>query len=1054
MESISEPFIRRPVLTVLLTLMLSIAGIFSYRAMPVCDLPAVDYPVIQVWASFPGMDPATMAANVASPLEKEFMKIQGLESVSSSSSQGSTRLVLQFSLEKNIDGAATDVQSAISRAAGSLPSDMPAPPVFMKTDPNSQPIYFLVLASDTMTRGDLYDYAYDQVAQRIKTLKGVSDAAVYGVQRAVKILVNNEKLYGRGISIDDITRAVQMGTVSMSTGQLNGETKSFAIKPNGQLEKASDYLNLIVAYVDNTPIYLKDVADCIDKLETDDFSANFWKAGREKCYNSSVIVAVSRAAGANSIELSKGIDKLLPIFRKQIPGSIDMIKMYDKSASIIESIDDVKSTLVIAFTLVVFVIFLFLGRFTETLIPIVALPLSLLITFIVMRMLNYSIDNLSLMALTLSIGFLVDDAIVFLENMIRRMEDFGESPLKASIEGAKEISFSIVSMTLSLAAVFIPLVFMSGQVGRVFREFSITIVVAILASGIVSLTVTPMMCARMLKPVKHGNRTRLEIASHNLEHRFLKVYGKALDWCIAHRGVSVIVWVVSLIGTFATFMILPKSFLPEGDSGSMTGVFIAQEGTSPAQMREYQEKIDSILQKNQHVECSMSLSGLSGMLAGNQGLVMGILKNGKRPNVQRVSQMLARDLYAIPGILAFLRPRPSLSISTGTISTNQGKYAYVLSGVEASEIHKCAGELAAAIRQNPGFSSVSTDLFVNSPQITIDYLRAQAASYGASIYSIESILRHAFSGNYCYQVKTPTRQYSVIVESDDTFRRSAEDLNALYCKGNGGELLPFKTVAKTRETIGPTVVNHTDNLQSVSIFFNLQPKYPIGEATRFIAQKAAEIVPNHIIGSFEGEAKTFGETFSAMTLLLAIAIFVMYIILGIMYESYIHPLTVLSALPVATVGGLLTLLLFRMELTLYGFIGLFMLLGIVKKNGILMIDFAIARQKDGMSKEKAVHLACMERFRPIIMTTLAALMGQIPLAAGWGADGASRRPLGFSVIGGLVISQIVTLFILPVIYLYFEDFQEKVLDKIPFFAREVREDASDTAHSRRRKKHT
>ncbi|MDR2778748.1 MAG: efflux RND transporter permease subunit [Puniceicoccales bacterium] len=1042
MESISEPFIKRPVLTVLLTLMLAIAGIFSYRAMPVSDLPAVDYPVIQVRALFPGMDPATMAANIASPLEKEFMKIQGLETITSSSSQGGTRIVLQFSLDKSIDGAATDVQSAISRATGSLPRDMPSPPVFEKTDPNSQPIYYLVLTSDTMAKGDLYDYASDQIAQRIKVIKGVSDVTVYGVQKAVKILVNNEKLYNRGITVDDVIQAVQAGTVSLSTGQLKNATKTLVIKPNGQLENASDYLNLIVAYRNDIPIYLKDIAECIDKLETDDFSANFWQSGRKEAYNSSVILAVSRAAGANAIELSKKINELLPIFRKQIPGSINLIKMYDRSESIVESIKDVKQTLIIAFILVVGVIFLFLGRLTETVIPIIALPLSLLITFIVMRMLNYSIDNLSLMALTLAVGFLVDDAIVFLENMIRRMEDFGESPLKASIEGAKEISFSILSMTLSLAAVFIPLIFMSGQIGRVFREFSITIVVSILASGIVSLTLTPMMCARMLKPIKKENRTKLEIASHNLEHRFLKVYSKALDWCIAHKRLSVIVWAISLLGTFLTFVALPKTLLPEGDSGNMMGVFIAQEGTSPAQMKEYQSQIDSIFRKNPYVDKTMSVSGLTGMLPGNQGLAICVLKNGKRPKIQMVSQMLMRDLYAVPGVLAFVRPMPTLSVNTGSISTTQGKYAYVLSGVDVDAIHKCAGELVAAIRQNPGFISVSTDLFINSPQVSIDYLRSQAARYGVNAYSIENTLKQAYSGNYCYQIKTPTRQYKVIVESDDIFRQNSENLNSLYFKSNSGELLPFKTVATVKETLGPTLVNHTGNLPSVSIFFNLHPSYPIGEAAEFVTQTASTIVPKHIIGSFEGEAKTFKEMSSSMVMLLVLAVFVMYIILGIMYESYIHPLTVLSALPVAMVGGLLTLMVFRMELSLYGFVGLFMLLGIVKKNGILMIDFAIARQKEGMSKEKAVHTACMERFRPIIMTTLAALMGQIPLAVGWGADGASRRPLGLCVIGGLVISQIITLFILPVIYLYFEDFQEKVLDKIPFFARDIKEDAS------------
>jgi HAE1 family hydrophobic/amphiphilic exporter-1 len=478
------------------------------------------------------------------------------------------------------------------------------------------------------------------------------------------------------------------------------------------------------------------------------------------------------------------------------------------------------------------------------------------------------------------------------------------------------------------------------------------------------------------------------------------------------------------------------------DSGNMAGVFIAQEGTSPAQMQELKAQVDNVLRKNPYIDKTMSMAGLTGMFPGNQGLVICVLKNGKRPKIQVVSQMLMRDLYAIPGVLTFIRPMATLSVSTGTTKTSQGKYAYVLSGVDANEVYKCAGELMSAMRQNPGFVSVSSDLFINSPQISIDYLRSQAARYGVNAYAIENLLSKAYSGNYCYQIKTPTRQYKVIVESDDIFRQNSESLNSLYFRGTGEDLLPFKTIATIKETIGPTVVNHTGNLPSVSIFFNLHPKYPLGKATEFITKAAAKIVPEYIMGSLEGEAKTFKEVSASMILLLIVAVFVMYVILGIMYESYIHPLTVLSALPVAMAGGLLTLIVFRMELSLYGFVGLFMLLGIVKKNGILMIDFAIARQKEGMSKEKAVHTACMERFRPIIMTTLAALMGQVPLAIGWGADGSSRQPLGLCVMGGLIISQIITLFILPVIYLYFEDFQEKVLDKIPFFARDVKEDAS------------
>jgi HAE1 family hydrophobic/amphiphilic exporter-1 len=708
----------------------------------------------------------------------------------------------------------------------------------------------------------------------------------------------------------------------------------------------------------------------------------------------------------------------------------------------VDSINDVKLTLVIAFVLVVGVIFLFLGRFTETVIPIVAMPMSLLITFIVMRMLHYSLDNLSLMALTLAIGFLVDDAIVFLENMIRRMEDFGESPFRASMEGAKEISFSILSMTLSLAAVFIPLVFMSGQIGRVFREFAVTIVVAILASGLVSLTLTPLMCARMLKSITKDKKTKLELISHNIEHRFLKVYGRWLDWFIANRKISLLIWVVSLLGSLFAFSALPKTFLPEGDSGAMRGIFIAQEGTSPARMREYQAQVDNILQKNPHIDKTMSLTGLTGMLPGNQGIAICTLKGGKRPKIQDVAQMLTRDLHSIPGLLAIFMPMPSLSVNTGTVSTAQGKYAYVLSGLDIDEVQDCTTKLVGVIRQNPGFTGVSTDMFTNNPQVSIDYLRPQVSSHGLNVYAIESMLRQAFSENYCYQIKTQTRQYKVIVESNDIFRQNIDNLDTLHFRGIGGELLPFRTVATTRETLGPTSVNHVDNMPSASIFFNLHPGYPLGNAIDYLNGKAAEVIPDHVIGSLEGEAKTFKETFSSMTTLLVVAIFVMYVILGIMYESYVHPLTILASLPVAMVGGLLTLLVFRMELSLYGFIGLFMLLGIVKKNGILMIDFAIARQKEGMSKEEAVHTACMERFRPIIMTTLAALMGQVPLAAGFGADGASRRPLGVCVLGGLIVSQIITLFILPVIYLYFEDFQEKVLDKIPFFARSEGEDAS------------
>ena len=1042
MESISEPFIRRPVMTVLLAVTLAIGGIFCYKSMPVSDLPSVDYPVIVVNSNFPGMDPLTMAANVASPLEKEFMKIQGLEMVTSSSMQGATRLILQFSLDKDIDGAAMDVQSAISRAAGSLPSDLPSPPVFRKTNPSNEPIYYIVLKSDTVTRGDLCDYANDEIAQRISTINGVSEANVYGLNKAVKILVNNEKLYNKGITIDDVKEAVKGGTVSLAAGEMKSGERTLSIKPNGQLNKASEYLNLIVAYKNGTPIFLKDIADCIDKLENDNFSASFWKRGCGEPTDGTVVVAITRAAGANAIELSKKIDNLLPVFRDQIPASIDVIKMYDRSINIGESVDDVKLTLVIAFGLVVAVIFLFIGRISETIIPIVALPMSLLMTFIVMHALGYSIDNLSLMALTLSIGLLVDDAIVFLENMIRRMEDFGESPVKASIEGAKEISFSILSMTLSLAAVFIPLVFMSGQIGRIFKEFSVTIIVAILSSGIVSLTLTPMMCARMLKPIDKNKRSKLEIWSSGLEHRFLAVYSKMLDWCISHKGISIWIWVLSLVGTFFSFIQLPKSFLPDGDSGMLRVLYVAEEGTSPSQMREYKKCVLDKAMENKHIDTVMGVSGISGMLTSNQGMSIMLLNSGKRPSIQTIAKQMSGALRDIPGINAIVRPLPNLGLSSGAISTNLGKYVYVLSGVNAEEVYECAGKIIEKMRENPGFASVNSDLYLKNPQLSVNFNRDHFYKFGVNVNKAENILKQAFSENYCYQIKADTRQYKVIVVSNDQFRRNASNLDTLYFKGTGEELLPFKTIANVDEVLGPSSVNHVNNFNSVSIFFDLKPDYPIGSAENYIIEKAKEILPEGVNGGFEGEAKTFAETFKSLTILLVVAVFVMYVILGILYESYIHPLTVLSALPVAMVGGLLTLMVFKMELSLYAFIGLFMLLGIVKKNGILMIDFAIARQKEGMAKEKAVHTACLERFRPIMMTTLAALVGNIPLAVGWGADGSSRRPLGMAIVGGLVISQIITLFILPVIYLYFEDFQENILDKIPFFSRNIKNDIS------------
>ncbi|MDR3317421.1 MAG: efflux RND transporter permease subunit [Puniceicoccales bacterium] len=1037
MKSLSEIFIRRPVMTVLLVLSIILAGVVSYLNLPVSDLPVVDYPIINVRAVFPGMNPQMVAANIASPLEEEFMKISGVEQVTSTSMQGVAMITLQFNLNKSVDSAAADVQAAITRASGNLPQDMPGPPVYEKTDPNSTPIYFLNLSSDCLSQAELYDLADQEICNKISILEGVSAVNVYGVKRAIRIELDTDKLYNKGIAISDIVTAVRAGTVSMAVGSLKGKHNAVILNPAGQLEDAKGYQNLIIAYKNGAPIYLRDVGEAINSVESNDVRMRYWKRGGAEG-NASVSIAVTRGAGANAIKISEAIKQLIPQINQQLPSSVKLTSAFDRAKKIVELIDDVKETLIIAFLLVVFVIFLFLGRVRETFIPIVALPLSLLITFIVMRMLNYSLDNLSLLALTLAIGFLVDDAIVFLENMVRRMEKFGETPLQASIEGGKEITFTILSMTLSLAAVFIPIIFMPGQLGRVFREFSITIVVAILVSGLISITVTPMMCARLLKPIEEGKRTWVERFANALERQFLRFYGVTLRWFLKFKVTSFLILGLCTALTYAIFTQLPKTFIPEGDSGVMFGVFIAKEGTSPKQMHTYQDQVLGVLKNNENIAQTIVVSGLSGIIQSNQGLVITFLKEGERKSIQEIAAEISKELYMIPGAMTFLQPMPNLHINTGGKKTNQGKYAFSLTSQSFEDLIEPAQKLQAAMLMHSGFASVSSDLFLQNPELQVNFLREQAALYGVDVAMVEKEMMHAFSENYAYLIKGDTDQYKVIVTTKDDSKRFSGDLNELYIHTRNGTLTPFQSVAAVKEHLGPVAVNHINNTNSVTLYFNLKENYAIGDATEFISGKAKEILPPSVVGSFQGEAATFAETMYIIVLLLLVAIFVMYTILGILYESYIHPLTVLSSLTIAMLGGLGTLWIFGQELSLYGCIGIFMLLGIVKKNGIMIVDFAIARRREGLSYEDAIHAASMARFRPIIMTTLAALMGMVPIAIGWGADGTARIPLGLCVVGGLIFSQIITLYVTPVIYICMEHFQDKVLDKIPFFAREIR----------------
>src|SRR5213596_3078488 len=1055
---LSGPFIRRPVMTVLLTLSVIVAGLATYGKLAVNDLPAVDYPVIQVTCSYPGADPTTMANNIATPLEKQFLQIPGLDIITSSSGQGNTSLTLQFVLSKSIIDATTDVQAAIQRATGKLPIDLPSPPTFTKTNPNDQPVYLLGLLSDTLTDGDLYKYASTAVAQRMAILPGVSQVNIFGVQGAIRIKADPAALASRGLTMDDVAGAIKAGTVYSGAGQFDGAHRTFVLQPNGQIDQADGYRNLIVARnKDRSPVYLRDIAEAKQSVQDERTSRFFWVRGFKRPPGTTVVLAVSRQAGANAVEVANSVKALFPELRASLPGSIKLIPVFDRSQTIVNSVHDVRATLLIAFVLVVMVIYVFLGRATDTLIPAVALPLSLLLTFAVMSMLGFSINNLTLMALTLAIGFLVDDAIVFMENVIRRAEH-GESILKAAYNTAGEISFTILSMTLSLAAVFIPLVFLPGLLGRIFQEFSITIIVAILASGLVSLTLTPLMCARILGERKAGHkRAWMERHTGDFIKRVIAAYGRLLDKFLDRAWLTVPILLACILGLWFFFTHLPFTLIPPGDSGFIRGIFIAQEGSSPAQMRVFQAQVNEKLQADPAVGQFFTLAGFSSRSALSQGLMFLFLKpRGERPPIDQIILRLQKSLSSIPGIAAVLQPNPVLQISVGATSQSQGQYAYTISGIVPQDVYTVADELLKKLRQFKGFASVRSDYYHDTPNLKIDINRDRAATYGVSTSAIQSLMRNAYSQNYIYLIKEPDDQYQVILEVKDNECAHPEDLDDLYVRsstsgnfsasGSGGgtiatttgsmtNLVPLRVVTSTKEVIGPQAVNHLNQFTSVTFNFNLLPNVAIGDATKYIEDAFAQLQPHYptVQGMFQGETLVFRQLFQSLPLLLLAAIFVMYVILGILYESYVHPFTVLfPAIVPAVVGGLATLYLFHSVLSLYSVIGLFLLLGIVKKNGIMVVDFALQRIDEGWDLRSAIHEASMERFRPIMMTTLAALMGAVPIALGFGQDAASRRPLGLVIVGGLIFSQLVTLFVTPVIYLWLEWFQEHVLDKVPF----------------------
>ncbi len=1021
----SEGFIRRPIATSLLMAAIALFGLVAYRSLPVSDLPNVDFPTLLVTAALPGASPETMGSAVATPLENQFSNIAGLDSMTSINSLGSTQVTLEFNLSKSLDGAAVDVQAAITQAARLLPQGMPTPPTFTKVNPADQPILYLAVTSKTVPLWTLDEYAETRIAQRISMISGVAQVQVLGAQKyAVHVQLDPHLLASHGVGINEVETSLQSWNVNLPTGTIIGPQRAFTLQTTGQLMSAAQYRPLVVAYRNGSAVRLNDLGQVIDSVEDDKTASWFYTPeGTQRA----IILGIQRQPGTNTIQVTDSVKNLLPLFRSEIPASVSMNVLYDRSDTIRESYKDVQFTMLLTLGLVVMVIFLFLRNVSATVIPSLALPFSIIGTFAIMYLLHYSLDNLSMMALILSVGFVVDDAIVMLENIFRHME-MGEKPLLAALDGSGEIGFTIVSMTLSLAAVFIPVLFMGGILGRLFREFSVTICVAILISGVVSVTLTPMLCSRFLRSPELQKHSWFYRVTEKFFEGMLRIYDRTLQVVLRHRALTMAASGLVLAATLYMFVTIPKGFIPDQDTDQIYAVTEAAQGTSYYQMIEYQKAVAEVFRTNKDVLALMStVGGTSASTLGgpNYGELVVHLKprNQRKELVNQIIEDLRPKLANFPGMRVYLQNPPTIRIG-GQVT--KSLYQFSMQSPDKKELYAGAMRLQSEIEKLPEVQDVTSDLAILSPQVTVTIDRDKAAALQVNANSIENAFYDAYGPRWVSTIYAAINEYKVLLEFDPKYLADPHALSLLYFKGSTGSLIPLDTLAKLHQDIGPQAISHYGQLPAVTVSFNLKPGASLGEVVNKIQTLAKQTLPDTISTNFQGAAKAFQSSLGNLWVLLIVAILVVYIVLGILYESYIHPITILSGLPSAGFGALMTLYLFGMDLNIYAFVGLIMLIGIVEKNAIMQIDFALeAERKQGLTPLQAIYEGCLIRFRPIMMTTMAALLGAVPIALGYGAGGEARQPLGLVVVGGLLFSQLVTLYLTPVFYTYMAAILEK-----------------------------